>query len=76
MCDTTIFVDAPYRERKKRVEQNRNWSEDDLIKRESAQMPLDAKRAKSIHILMNFGTRDDLALDVKCLIAEMAKDAF
>ncbi len=76
ICDTTVFVDTPYSERKKRVEQHRNWSEDDLIKRESAQMPLDAKRAKSNHVLMNYGTLDDLDSDVKCLVAKGAMDAF
>ena len=71
ICDTTVFVDTSYDKRKQWVQKNRNWSENDLIKRESAQMPLDAKRSKSEWVLENVGNLVDLQDNVINLLSRV-----
>lgn len=51
-CDAVLFVDAPRRMRLERVKA-RGWSDDELDKREAAQMPLDEKRRRSHAVVMN-----------------------
>lgn len=54
-CDAVVFVDAPRSERLKRVRERRGWTDEELERREAAQMPLDQKRAKSTHVISNDG---------------------
>lgn len=54
-CDAVVFVDAPYPERLARVRASRGWDERELDRRESAQWPVDRKRAASDHVIDNRG---------------------
>lgn len=67
-CDAVFFVDAPLADRQARVKVGRNWSAEELARRENAQWPLDSKRAKSDHVLVN-----DAGLDV---LARRTREAF
>ena len=52
-CDAVVFVDCPREERLRRVREHRGWDEAELARREAAQLPLDAKRARADHVVVN-----------------------
>ena len=67
-CDAVIFVDTPRSERLRRVVAGRGWSEDELARREAAQMPLTEKRARSHAVVVNDGDRDALRRRVQAAV--------
>ena len=46
-CDVVVFVDTPRPARLERLRARSGWDEPELSRRESAQLPLDAKRRRS-----------------------------
>ncbi len=52
LCETVVFVDAPWEDRLRRVA-DRGWDAKELQRRENVQMPLDKKRAKAEYHLLN-----------------------
>ncbi len=52
-CSIILFVDAPLSERLRRVRASRGWDADELVRRESTQMPLDQKRKMAHHVIVN-----------------------
>jgi dephospho-CoA kinase len=54
-CDLIIFVEAPADLRLRRVMDSRGWTQAQVRDREAAQMPLDAKRARADHVIVNTG---------------------
>lgn len=65
ICDAVIFVDAGLDVRRQRSEKERNWSADELARRENSQQPLDMKRARADYVCVNNSTpaalRDEVA---------------
>jgi dephospho-CoA kinase len=59
ICDAVFFVDAPLEQRQERVKM-RGWSVEELARRESSQLPLDEKRRRSTHVIVNLGTLEEL----------------
>lgn len=59
-CDLIWFVDAPLEQRQQRV-RARGWTDEELTRREAAQLPLDEKRRRSTTIIPN--NADFAALD-------------
>ncbi len=59
-CDATVFVHADRAVRLHRVVTTRGWDEAELDRREAAQMPLEEKRSRCDHVIINNG--DDEAL--------------
>ncbi len=59
-CDAVIFVDAPRAKRLERVKTKRNWTEEELDRREAAQWPLERKRKASTHVIVNDGPDEPL----------------
>lgn len=53
LCDAVIFIEADRAVRVQRVAQTRQWNEKELTKRENLQKPLDMKRAKADHVVVN-----------------------
>jgi dephospho-CoA kinase len=51
-CDLIWFVDAPLEQRQQRV-RSRGWTDEELTRREAAQLPLDEKRRRSTTIITN-----------------------
>ena len=64
-CHAVIFVDAGFEVRLHRVRTHRGWTEDDLRKRERTQIPLDEKRARADHVIVNEGDREALQRRVR-----------
>ena len=48
-----VFVDTPDAIRSLRVQKNRNWTEDELRRREASQWSLDRKRQESDFVITN-----------------------
>ena len=65
LCDSVIFVDALVSDRLRRVEQNRGWNEQELIRRENRQTPLDPKRANADYVIVNHAGLDELREQVE-----------
>ncbi|MFG0335662.1 MAG: dephospho-CoA kinase [Maioricimonas sp. JB049] len=53
MCDAVVFVDTPRTIRLQRVQGNRNWSEDELQRREANQQSVTEKRAAADAVVDN-----------------------
>jgi dephospho-CoA kinase len=54
-CDVVAFIDAPRRQRIRRVAGARGWSEDEFHRREASQWPLERKRDASDVVIDNSG---------------------
>lgn len=67
-CDVVVFVDAPREIRLARVAEGRGWSDAELARREASQLPLDEKRRRADHVLVNDGDRARLAERVRELL--------
>lgn len=59
-CDLIWFVDAPIEQRQQRI-RARGWTDEELTRREAAQLPLEEKRRRSTAVVAN--DRDLPALD-------------
>lgn len=64
-CDWLVFVDTPVELRQQRVVENRNWSPDELAKRESNQWSLQKKKEHAQFIVDNSGSVEDSACQMK-----------
>ena len=53
LCDLVVFVDTPDAIRLSRVQKTRNWTEDELRRREASQWSLDRKRQEADIVLTN-----------------------
>jgi dephospho-CoA kinase len=52
-CDKIIFVDAPRDVRLARLKEKRGWNEEEVERREAAQMPLDEKKRLVDAVIVN-----------------------
>lgn len=57
-CDEIVFVETPWNQRLQRARQ-RGWTEEQLMAREEAQMPVHEKEKRSSVTLQNTGTLSD-----------------
>jgi dephospho-CoA kinase len=65
-CDRIVFVDAPLSIRQKRAGE-RGWSEDELLRRESFQTPIEEKRRRATDMIDNSGTQSETKQQVQDL---------
>lgn len=65
-CDQIVFIDADLETRKRRAKE-RGWSETELERRESYQMPLEQKRKRSTDLVTNSGSVDELKQQIRQL---------
>ena len=63
LCDLIVFVDAPRKDRIRRVKTQRNWDPDEMDRRETSQWPLDLKRNQADVILKNGDNIEPEAVD-------------
>jgi len=70
-CDVLVFVDADPGAREARARASRGWAAGEVARREAAQMPLETKRARADHVLVNHGDLADLERDVARLLARL-----
>jgi dephospho-CoA kinase len=72
-CDAVVFVDAPLDVRLERVRATRGWSDEELVRRERAQMPVEEKRARCRYVVDNSGRPGTRGLDEQA--REILEDA-
>jgi len=73
-CDAVIFVEAPESQRRARVAASRGWTDEDLTRREAAQLPLDDKRQRSSHVIANSGSFAELEAATVHVLDNILKD--
>jgi dephospho-CoA kinase len=74
-CHEVIFVDTPRSQRLARVAATRGWTEAELDRREKAQWPLEAKRARATRVVVNDGDDHALAEQVAGVVRQMLERA-
>ncbi len=72
-CDAVVFVEATREVRLGRVREHRGWDAAELDRREQAQMPLDEKRRRADHVLLNNGTVEELESRVPKVLGAIRK---
>lgn len=75
-CDVLIFVDAPRSVRLERVAKARGWSEDELDRRERAQLPLEDKRARCRYVVNNDAAPAAVQPQVERILNEVLTTVF
>ena len=60
VCKKLLFVDAPREERLKRLIARSGWTDEELTRREAAQLPLAEKRRLADAVILNDGEAADL----------------
>ena len=63
-CDAVVYVEAPRALRLERVRE-RGWDEAELDRREKAQWPLEQKRHRSDHVVVNAGHPEEIDRQVE-----------
>jgi dephospho-CoA kinase len=71
-CDTLVFVEAPYAERRRRARE-RGWSDDELRRRESHQRSIDEKRRLASRRIDNSGELAATRADVRAVLGELER---
>jgi dephospho-CoA kinase len=74
-CDAVVFVDAPVEVRAARVRASRGWDAGELERRERAQWPVDEKRRRAGHVVVNDsddpGAEERLRARLRALLTEV-----
>lgn len=70
-CDAVIFVEAPTRLRLERVRRSRGWDAGELARREKNQWPLEIKRERADHSVINDGDLAALERRVRLILDEI-----
>jgi dephospho-CoA kinase len=70
-CDCVVYVDAPRELRLHRVAESRGWDEQELDRREAAQLPLDEKRQRSQYVVENYGKLGSVDSQVGRILAQI-----
>lgn len=74
-CDAVMFVDAPRDLRLARIKASRGWDEAELIRRESAQLPVEEKRRRSTVVVFNNGSLEALRPRVEIALRKLTTTA-
>ena len=74
LCDSIVFVDAPYEQRLERVAESRGWNEREIALRESSQLSLDAKRAASNETIDNSATVGEAGARLERILERIISD--
>lgn len=70
-CDAVVFVHAPRELRLERVRVARGWDEEELGRREKVQLPLDEKRERSDHEIVNDAGADRLTAEARRILDQI-----
>jgi dephospho-CoA kinase len=70
-CDSVVFVHAPRQVRLERVRVSRGWDEAELDRREKVQLPLDEKRKRSDHEIVNDAGADRLIAEARRILDQI-----
>lgn len=73
-CDAVVFVDTPREIRLARLKSARGWDEQELDRREKAQLGLEEKRKRSDYVVSNIGLPEELRGRVARVLSAVQKD--
>jgi dephospho-CoA kinase len=68
VCDKLIYVDTPQPMRLARVQNQRGWSDADLVNREAVQMPSEKKKERADAVINNGGSPEATIAQVDDLV--------
>ncbi|TWT41768.1 Dephospho-CoA kinase [Phycisphaerae bacterium RAS1] len=71
LCNAIIFVQTAEARRLHRLQQSRNWNEQEVRRREHWQLPLEEKRRRSGYLIDNDGSPDQLHTQVSTILDEI-----
>lgn len=69
-CQTLVFVEADARLRDARAVASRGWKPGEVSRREATQMPLELKRARADHVIVNEGSLAELEEAARRVLTE------
>lgn len=69
-CQRILFIDTPL-EMRHQLAAQRGWSQDELERREAAQMPLSEKRSQATDVIRNDGALEDLERQVDLFLQSL-----
>jgi dephospho-CoA kinase len=72
-CDAVIFVQTPRQTRLERLRATRGWDEDELVRREESQLPLDVKQSRADYVLRNDGDLNALVGQTRSILSEITE---
>ena len=72
-CDVIVFVEASLEIRQNRVKKNREWSIEEINRREAVQLPLDMKRNKADYVVINETVLDEVHNQVEQILEDIHK---
>ena len=67
-CSALVFIETPQVQRIERVKTNRNWTADELCRREQTQLPVSEKRSRCDYVVDNSGSPEQAGLQMLSLI--------
>ncbi len=70
-CDAVVFVEAAIDVRLRRVKEQRRWDEEELLRREKLQWPLDKKREMSDYLLVNTADADSIRGQIREILSRI-----
>ena len=71
LCDAVIFVQASDEIRLSRVMESRGWDENELRRREEAQLPLDKKADSADYVIINESDQSSVMTQVKQILDDI-----
>ena len=71
LCDAVIFVQASQEIRLSRVMESRGWDENELRRREEAQLPLDKKADSADYVIINESDQSSVMTQVKQILDDI-----
>jgi dephospho-CoA kinase len=74
-CHELLFVDSDPETRERRAAASRGWEHGEVARRESQQLPLEAKRARAHFVIRNRGTLAELEAELNRYQARLAERA-
>lgn len=72
-CDVILFVECPLELRAARLRETRGWSKEELVRRESNQLPLDFKRDRADYVVRNHSDVEALAQEVRRVFSRIVQ---
>ena len=73
LCDAVVFVQASDEIRLARVQETRGWDENELCRREEAQMPLDKKADSADYVIINESDQSSVMTQIKQILDEIKR---
>ena len=73
ICDVTVFVQSDWNIRAERARRDRGWSEDELRRRDAAQLPADRKAELSDYSVNNNGSRNETKRQIESIVKHIER---